>query len=96
MAPPRSRGAVPGLLTATAASVTANAMVAVLVPWLVLTRTGSPAQAGLVGSVALAAAVPALVAGGPLIDRWGRRRVSAPRWPGCCRPARLTGCAGGW
>lgn len=76
-APPRSRRALPGLLTATAASVTANAMVAVLVPWLVLTRTGSPAQAGLVGSVAFAAAVPALVAGGPLIDRWGRRRVAA-------------------
>jgi MFS family permease len=75
--PPRTRRALPGLLTATAASVTANALVAVLVPWLVLTRTGSAAQAGLVGSVALAAAVPALVAGGPLIDRWGRRRVSA-------------------
>jgi predicted MFS family arabinose efflux permease len=52
-------------------------MVAVLVPWLVLDRTGSPAQAGLVGAVALAAAVPALVLGGPLIDRWGRRRVAA-------------------
>ena len=30
-----------------------------------------------VGSVALAAAVPARVAGGPLIDRWGRRRIAA-------------------
>ena len=68
---------LPGLLTATGVSVAANAMVAVLVPWLVLSRTGSPAQAGLVGAVALAAAVPALVLGGPLIDRWGRRRVAA-------------------
>ena len=65
-----------GFLTATGLSVAANAMVAVVVPWLVLTRTDSPAQAGLVGAVALAAAVPALLLGGPLIDRWGRRRVS--------------------
>ena len=48
---PRTRPLV-GLLTATGASVAANAMVAVLVPWLVLSRTGSPAQAGLVGAVA--------------------------------------------
>lgn len=65
-----------GLLTATGLSVTANAMVAVLVPWLVVDRTGSAAQAGLVGAVALAAAVPALLLGGPVIDRWGRRRVA--------------------
>ena len=65
-----------GFLTATGLSVAANMMVAVVVPWLVLARTDSPAQAGLVGSIALAAAVPALLLGGPLIDRWGRRRVS--------------------
>jgi MFS family permease len=72
-----SRRPLHGLLTATGVSVAANAMVAVLVPWLVLARTGSPALAGLVGAAALAAAVPALVLGGPLIDRWGRRRVAA-------------------
>ncbi len=72
----RRRRPLWGLLTATASSVAANAMVAVLVPWLVLTRTGSGAQAGLVGAVALAAAIPALLLGGPLIDRWGRRAVS--------------------
>lgn len=63
-------------LAVTASSLTANAMVAVVVPWLVLTRTGSAAQAGLAGAVALAAALPALLLGGPLIDRWGKRRVS--------------------
>jgi MFS family permease len=73
---PARRRPLFGLLTATAASVAANTMVTVLVAWLVLSRTGSPAQAGLVGSVALAAAVPALIAGGPLIDRWGRRRAA--------------------
>ncbi len=77
VAGPVTRRPLFGLLTATGASVAANAMVAVLVPWLVLTRTGSPAQAGLVGAAALAAAVPALVLGGPLIDRWGHRRVAA-------------------
>lgn len=65
-----------GFLSSTALSVTANAMVAVIVPYLVLTRTDSPAQAGLVGAVSLAASVPALLLGGPVIDRWGRRRVS--------------------
>ncbi len=74
---PAGRRPLHGLLTATGVSVAANAMVAILVAWLVLDRTGSPAQAGLVGAVALAAAVPALVLGGPLIDRWGRRRVAA-------------------
>lgn len=73
--PPR-RWPARGLLLSTALSVASNAMVAVLVPWLVLSRTDSPAQAGLVGSVSVAAAVPALLFGGPLIDRWGRRRVS--------------------
>lgn len=74
-AAPAPRAAL-GLLAATAASVVGNAMVAVLVPWLVLSRTGSAAEAGLVGAVSLAAAVPALLLGGPLIDRLGRRRVS--------------------
>ncbi len=70
------RGRVTAFLAVTAASLTGNAIVAVVVPWLVLTRTGSPTQAGLVGAVALATAVPALLFGGPLIDRWGKRRVS--------------------
>lgn len=49
-----TRRSLVGLLTATGASVAANAMVAVRVPWLVLSRTGSPAQAGPVGAMALA------------------------------------------
>lgn len=73
---PASRRPLRGLLGGTALSVSANAMVAVLVPWLVLARTGSPAQAGLVSAVALAAAVPALLAGGLLLDRFDRRRLS--------------------
>ncbi len=66
-----------GLLTTTGASIAANEMVAVLVPLLVLQRTDSPAQAGLVASAALVASVAALLLAGPLVDRWGRRRLSA-------------------
>ncbi|MBO4210575.1 MFS transporter [Micromonospora echinofusca] len=71
-----SRWPSQGLLTSTGLSVTGNAMVAVVVPVLVLARTGSPALAGLAISAAFAAMVPALVFGGTLIDRWGRRRIS--------------------
>ena len=37
-----------GVLGSTALSITANSIVAVAVPWLVLERTGSAALAGLV------------------------------------------------
>ena len=67
---------VAGLHLATALSTAGNAAVAVLVPWLVLSRTGSAAAAGTVSAVALAAAVPALLLAGPLLDRVDRRRLS--------------------
>ena len=54
----------------------ANSRVAVLVPWLVLQRTGSAADAGL---VAAAAGLPGILVSpfvGALVDRLGRRRVS--------------------
>lgn len=54
----------------------ANSTVAVLVPWLVIEETGSPAAAGTVAAVA---ALPGVVVSplvGALVDRWGRRRVS--------------------
>lgn len=73
---PRSRAAVPGLLGATALSTSGNAMIAVLIPWLVLSRTGSPGLAGLVSAAATAAMVPALLLGGALMDRWPRRTLS--------------------
>jgi MFS family permease len=53
-----------------------NSSVAVLVPWVVLQETGSPADAGL---VAAAAGIPGVIASpfvGALVDRLGRRRVS--------------------
>lgn len=69
-------GPLVGVLAATALSVTANSIVAIAVPWLVLERTGSAALAGLAGAAAIAPIVFAAVFGGALIDRIGKRRTS--------------------
>ncbi|MFC8589408.1 MFS transporter [Streptomyces sp. NPDC057217] len=64
------------VLTANAVSITGNSLTLIGVPWFALETTGSPGKAGL---VAFCAALPVLVsalAGGPVIDRLGRRRVS--------------------
>lgn len=58
------------VVSALGARVSATAM-----PLLVLTMTGSPTDAGLIGA---AATLPFLVAhlpAGPLVDRWDRRRI---------------------
>ena len=76
---PRPRRAViplAGVLGSTALSITANSIVAVAVPWLVLERTGSAALAGLAGAAAIAPLAFSAVFGGALIDRVGRRRSS--------------------
>jgi len=76
---PRPRRAViplAGVLGSTALSITANSIVAVAVPWLVLERTGSAALAGLAGAAAIAPIAFSAVFGGALIDRVGRRRSS--------------------
>ena len=76
--PPLRRSVLPlaGVLVATALSVTANSIVAIAVPWLVLERTGSAALAGLAGAAAIAPIVFSAVFGGALIDRIGRRNCS--------------------
>lgn len=61
---------------ANGASGIANAMVMIVIPWLVLQRTGSAASAGL---VVAAASLPGIVVAplvGAAIDRFGRRLVS--------------------
>ncbi len=65
-----------GVLGATALSITANSAVAIVVPWLVLERTGSAWLAGLAGAAAIAPIALSAVFGGALIDRIGRRRTS--------------------
>jgi MFS family permease len=57
-------------------SVTANSVVAIAVPWLVLERTGRAALAGLAGAAAIAPIVFSAVFGGALIDRIGKKRCS--------------------
>ena len=52
-------------------------------PLLVLALTGSPVQAGLVGSASLAARALLGLPAGALVDRWNRRRVMI-----CCEAVR--------
>jgi MFS family permease len=49
---------------------------AVALPWFVLTSTGSAVQTGLVVACELGPYVVAKALSGPLVDRWGQRRVS--------------------
>lgn len=65
------------LLASTGASVTGNAMVEVLVPWLVLRETGNAAYAGAIGAAALVAVVISLLFGAALVDRLDRRNFSS-------------------
>lgn len=71
-----SRSPVVALLVANALSVCGTTMTFLAVPWFVLQTTGSPARTGLVVGVEVAGAVFAALAGGPVIDRLGRRRSS--------------------
>jgi MFS family permease len=54
------------------------------VPWFVLQSTGSAAKAGIVASCTLLPVVLAALVGGPVIDRFGRRRVSVASDLVCC------------
>lgn len=68
--------ALPLYLVSAALSTFGNASIAVVLPWLVLSRTGDPAVTGLVAAAAAAPAVAAALVGGYLIDRVGQRRMS--------------------
>ncbi|MEU5402014.1 MFS transporter [Streptomyces sp. NPDC005963] len=73
--PPR-RGPLVHVLAANAVSITGNSLTLVGVPWFALETTGSPAKAGLVAFCATLPVVVSAIAGGPIIDRTGRRRIS--------------------
>jgi MFS family permease len=64
------------LLAANVVSVTGNAVTLMGVPWFVLQTTGSAADAGVVAFCAMLPVVVSSLAGGPVVDRVGRRRVS--------------------
>ncbi|ROR55310.1 Na+/melibiose symporter-like transporter [Luteococcus japonicus] len=75
--PTRTRGATfPIYLAASAASLFGNAAINIVLPWLVLERTGNPSLAGTVAAVSAVPSAIAALAGGHLIDRFGRRRMS--------------------
>lgn len=58
------------------ASVYANQVISFVIPWLVLTRTGSAASAGIVAFAMGAAAFSGTLIGGLVTDRIGGRKVS--------------------
>ena len=67
---------LPLYLAATATSLFGNSAIAIVLPWLVLERTGDPAMAGLVAAVSAVPGAIAAFVGGHLIDKVGRRRMS--------------------
>ena len=72
----RSRASLPLFVTAEALSLFGNSAISIVLPWLVLSRTGDPAVTGLVAAVAALPAILAALVGGWLIDKVGQRRMS--------------------
>ena len=71
-----NRRPLSAVLAANLISVAGNSLTQLGVPWFVLQTTGSPAKAGIVAFCTMLPVVVAAVAGGPVIDRLGRLRVS--------------------
>lgn len=63
-------------LAASAFSLFGNAAINIVLPWLVLERTGDPALAGTVAAVSAVPSAVAAFIGGHLIDRFGRRTIT--------------------
>ncbi|OYO24443.1 MFS transporter [Enemella dayhoffiae] len=63
-------------LLAEGASLFGNAAISIVLPWLVLARTGDPALTGLVAAVSAVPSFLATLVSGHLIDKVGRRRMS--------------------
>lgn len=68
--------ALASLATATLVSVGGTRLSAIAIPWLVLTMTESPVLTGLVGMAELLPYVIAKALAGPLIDKFGARRMA--------------------
>ncbi|NDF68842.1 MAG: MFS transporter [Actinobacteria bacterium] len=77
MTKPLQRSAFARLQVANLASGVANGVVMITVPWLVLERTDSPARAGLLAALVSIPGIFVSPVVGGLIDRIGRRAVSA-------------------
>ncbi|UQX01363.1 MFS transporter [Streptomyces sp. RerS4] len=72
-----SRRPFAALLAANTISIAGSSLTLIGVPWFVLQTTGSAGQAGVVAFCATLPIVIAALVGGPVIDRIGRRRLSA-------------------
>ncbi|WP_233522027.1 MFS transporter [Streptomyces triticagri] len=72
----RDRRPLAAALIANTASVWGSSLTLIGIPWFVLEATGSATRAGVVAFCAMVPVVVASLAGGPLIDRIGRRRIS--------------------
>jgi MFS family permease len=65
-----------GYLTAQAVSITGTRVSMIAIPWFVLTTTGSATRMGIVAFAEMAPLVILQALAGPLMDRWGARRVA--------------------
>ncbi|MFE9634784.1 MFS transporter [Streptomyces sp. NPDC006463] len=72
-----SRRPLTAVLAANTISIAGSSLTLIGVPWFVLQTTGSAARAGVVAFCATLPVIVAALVGGPVIDRIGRRRVSA-------------------
>ncbi|MFE2127623.1 MFS transporter [Streptomyces amritsarensis] len=72
-----SRRPLAAVLAANAVSTAGSSLTLIGVPWFVLQTTGSAGRAGVVAFCATLPVIVAALVGGPVIDRIGRRRVSA-------------------
>ncbi|RSS62265.1 MFS transporter [Streptomyces sp. WAC07061] len=72
-----SRRPLTAVLAANTISIAGSSLTLIGVPWFVLQTTGSAGRAGVVAFCATLPVVIAALVGGPVIDRIGRRRVSA-------------------
>ncbi|MFJ3860951.1 MFS transporter [Streptomyces sp. NPDC090085] len=75
--PATSRRPLVAVLGANAVSIAGSSLTMIGVPWFVLQTTGSAGRAGIVAFCATLPVIVAALIGGPVIDRIGRRRVSA-------------------
>lgn len=63
------------LLSANSVSFVGNVMSSVALPWFVLQTTGSAAKTGMTGAALIVGAVLAGTFGGPVVDRFGLKRM---------------------
>ncbi len=71
----RAGSAMAALLSANGLSMAGTSMSMLAMPWLVLSATGRAMDAGLVAFAEMLPYVLVQALGGPLVDRWDKRRV---------------------